>query len=186
MIAALQEAGLSVAQIKEGLSKVKIPGRVEKIKEINDCMLYIDYAHNGMSLKNVLQTFRLYHPKRLVVLFGCGGNRDKGRRFEMGKIAGMYADFTVITMDNPRFESPDCIVKDIEKGIKKTKGSYRIIYNRKEAIRYVLMNRTQGDIIVIAGKGHETYQEINGIRYKMDDRELISEVVKELNNYNNR
>jgi len=185
-IAALRYLSFSYTQIVKGFECVSVPGRMEKIGDFKDCMLYIDYAHNGMSLKSVLETFRSYEPKRLVVIFGCGGNRAKERRSEMGKAAGEGADLTIITTDNPRYESPLRIIKDIENGIKKTKASYQIIPDRKEAIRFAIRNREKGDIILIAGKGHETYQEINGVRLNMDDRQLIDEIIQEMNNENNR
>lgn len=175
VIAALRYLKLTEERIVDGLKNVKIPGRMEKI---NGCMLYIDYAHNGMSLKSVLTTLREYEPKRIVVVFGCGGDRARDRRFEMGKAAGESADLTIITTDNPRYESPGQIIKDIEKGIKKTKGRYKVIPDRREAIRYAIENQREGDIILIAGKGHETYQEIKGIRYEMDDRRIVTECMQ--------
>lgn len=177
VIAALRYLRLTERQIVDGLKKVSIPGRMEKV---NDCMLYIDYAHNGMSLKSVLTTLRAYDPDRIIVVFGCGGNRARDRRYEMGEAAGKYADFTIITTDNPRYESPEHIIRDIEKGMKKTKGSYKIISDRQEAILYAIQNQQPGDVILIAGKGHETYQEIKGIRYEMDDRALVREALKRL------
>lgn len=182
VIAVLRKLGITNEEIILGMQQVKIPGRLEKIEGIYDCMLYIDYAHNGMSLKKVLQMFRSYEPERMVVIFGCGGDRAKDRRYDMGRVAGEYADLTIITTDNPRYESPAQIIKDIEKGIKKTKGIYQIIPDRKQAIRYAIENRKSGDVILIAGKGHETYQEIKGIRYKMDDRQLIAAIIQEMNN----
>lgn len=177
VIAALRYLGIKQGQIIEGMKNVNIPGRMEKI---NDCMLYIDYAHNGMSLKSVLITLRVYRPGRIIVIFGCGGNRAKERRYEMGETAGKYADFTIITTDNPRYESPEHIIKDIEKGMKKTKGSYKIIPDRQEAIYYAIQNQQPGDVILIAGKGHEVYQEIKGVRYEMDDRRLVREALQRL------
>ena len=169
---------LTDKQIAEGMGNIRIPGRMERIK---NRMLYIDYAHNGMSLKSALETLREYEPKRIIVVFGCGGDRDRNRRYEMGAAAGKYADITIITTDNPRYEDPERIIKDIEKGLKKTKGSYKIIPDRKDAIRFAIENWEQGDVILIAGKGHETYQEIKGIRYKMDDRQIINEILQEMN-----
>jgi len=177
VIAALRYLGIKQVQIIEGMKNVNIPGRMEKI---NDCMLYIDYAHNGMSLKSVLITLRVYRPGRIIVIFGCGGNRAKERRYEMGETAGKYADFTIITTDNPRYESPEHIIKDIERGMKKTKGSYKIIPDRQEAIYYAIQNQQPGDVILIAGKGHEDYQEIKGVRYEMDDRRLVREALQRL------
>ena len=166
MIAALQ-----VAQTK---------GRIEKIKVSDDFTLMIDYAHNAMSLESLLSTLKEYDPKRLVCVFGCGGNRSKLRRFDMGEVSGRLADLTVITSDNPRFEDPLDIIADIRTGISKTSGAYVEIPDRKEAIRYVIEHGQAGDVIVLAGKGHEDYQEIKGVKYPMDERVLIREVLEEL------
>jgi UDP-N-acetylmuramoyl-L-alanyl-D-glutamate--2,6-diaminopimelate ligase len=140
----------------------------------------IDYAHNAMSLESLLETLREYHPERLVCVFGCGGNRSKLRRYEMGEVSGNLADLTVITSDNPRFEEPQDIIDDIKIGMAKTSGKYVEISDRKEAIRYVIENGRKGDVIVLAGKGHEDYQEIKGKKYPMDERVLIQEVLAEL------
>ena len=142
--------------------------------------LMIDYAHNAMALESILETLKEYRPHRLVCLFGCGGNRSKERRFEMGEVSGKLADLTIITSDNPRFEEPLDIIADIQKGIAKTSGRHVDIADRKEAIRYAIENAEDGDIIVLAGKGHEDYQEIKGVKYPMDERVLIKEVVAEL------
>lgn len=165
-------------ELLKEIGRIHIPGRMEQICEIKDSVLYIDYAHNGTSLRNVLETLRQYEPKRLVLVFGCGGNRSRQRRFLMGEVAGEYADEVIITTDNPRFESPQSIVKDIEKGIRKAKGSYRVILDRKEAVAYVIRHRQPGDVILLAGKGHETYQEIKGVRYELDDRDLVKEALR--------
>lgn len=122
----------------------------------------IDYAHNAMALESLLTTLREYRPHRLVCLFGCGGNRSRLRRYEMGEVSGRLADLTVITSDNPRFEEPQDIIEDIKTGICKTDGVYVEICDRKEAIAYVISHAEEGDIIVLAGKGHEDYQEIKG------------------------
>ena len=164
-------AALSVAQTK---------GRIEKVKVSDDFTLMIDYAHNAMSLESLLSTLREYEPKRLVCLFGCGGNRSRLRRYEMGEVSGRLADLTVITSDNPRFEEPQAIVDDIKTGIAKTDGKYVEILDRKEAIRYVIEHGQPGDVIVLAGKGHEDYQEICGVKHPMDERVLIREVLEEL------
>ena len=132
-----------------------------------------------MALKSLLSTLKAYHPNRLICLFGCGGNRSKLRRFEMGEVSGKYADFTIITSDNPRFEEPLDIMNDIETGMKKTDGKYIKIADRKEAIRYAIDNGEHGDIIVLAGKGHEDYQEIKGVKYPMDERDLIKDILSE-------
>lgn len=132
----------------------------------------VDYAHNAMSLKSLLTTIREYEPKRLICLFGCGGNRSRDRRFEMGEISSRYADLTVVTTDNPRYEKPEDIIEDIIVGVKKSGGAYIAIPDRKEAIEYCIKNAQEGDVIIIAGKGHEDYQEICGVKHHMDDREM--------------
>ena len=150
------------------------------IKVSDEFTLMIDYAHNAMSLKSLLSTLREYEPGRLVCLFGCGGNRARSRRFEMGEVSGQMADFTIITSDNPRYEDPQAIIDDIKTGISKTDGKYVEIIDRKEAIRYAIEHGRPRDVIVLAGKGHEDYQEIKGVKYPMDERNLIAEVLQEL------
>lgn len=171
--AVLRALQIPESGIFPALEKVQVPGRMEAVPAPSDCRILIDYAHNAMSLQQSLRTIRDYHPARLVVIFGCGGNRSRERRFTMGETAGKYADFTIITTDNPRYESPQAIMEDIEQGIKRTDGSYIVIEDRQEAIGYAIEMRETGDVILIAGKGHETYQEIQGVRYPMDDRELV-------------
>ena len=162
------------------LEVVQTKGRIEKVKVSDDFTLMIDYAHNAMSLESLLTTLKEYNPKRLVCLFGCGGNRSKLRRYEMGEVSGNLADLTIITSDNPRDEEPQAIIDDIKVGIAKTDGKYVEIIDRKEAIRYVIENGRPGDVIVLAGKGHEDYQEICGVKHPMDERVLIAEVLEEL------
>lgn len=171
----ISEEGMLLA-----LSKVTVKGRVEPIRISDSFTLMIDYAHNAMSLKSLLTTLREYHPNRLVCMFGCGGNRSRDRRFEMGKISSEFADLTVITSDNPRFEEPETIIADIVEGVKQRKGAYVSIVNRKEAIRHCILTAQDGDIIVLAGKGHEDYQEINGVKYPLDERVLIAEIMQEI------
>jgi UDP-N-acetylmuramoyl-L-alanyl-D-glutamate--2,6-diaminopimelate ligase len=137
----------------------------------------IDYAHNAMSLESLLTTMKEYNPKRLVCMFGCGGNRAKSRRYEMGEISSNLADLTVVTSDNPRFEEPQDIIDDIIIGVKKGPGKYVEIINRKDAIKYCIDNAIEGDVIVLAGKGHEDYQEIKGEKHHMDERELIQDIL---------
>ncbi len=166
-------------RMKEALLKAHVKGRIEMIPISPAFSLMIDYAHNAMALESLLTTLKEYQPKRLVCLFGCGGNRSKLRRFEMGEVSGKLADLTIITSDNPRFEKPEDIIADIRTGIEKTAGEYIEIVNRKEAIAYAIHNAKQGDIIVLAGKGHEDYQEIEGKKYPMDERVLIQEILEE-------
>lgn len=168
--------GIDSRYIIKGLMDVKIKGRVESVPCPGDFSVFIDYAHNAVSMESVLSTLRQYSPSRLVVLFGAGGNRPKIRRYEMGEVAGKLADLSIITSDNPRNENPMDIIKDIEIGINKTDGKYTIIPDRKEAIKYAVDNAQKGDIILLAGKGHEDYQEINGIKYPMDERIIIREI----------
>lgn len=167
-------------KIKEALKKAKVKGRIEMIRVSDDFTLMIDYAHNAMSLESLLTTLKEYDPKRLVCLFGCGGNRSKDRRYEMGETSGRLADLTIITSDNPRFEEPQAIIDDIKVGIGRTSGKYVEICDRKEAIKYAIEHGQPGDVIVLAGKGHEDYQEIKGVKYPMDERVLIAEVLEEL------
>ena len=178
-IAVCKNLGISNEVINAVLPKGFVKGRIEMIHVSDDYTLMIDYAHNAMALESLLTTLREYAPKRLVALFGCGGNRAKSRRFEMGEVSGNLADLTVITSDNPRFEEPLDIIADIKTGIDKTSGKYVEIPDRKEAIRYCILNGQPGDIIVLAGKGHEDYQEICGQKYPMDERVLISEIMDE-------
>ena len=174
--------GVSMEDIKKSLHCAKVKGRIEMIKVSDDFTLMIDYAHNAMALKSLLTTLKAYDPGRLVCLFGCGGNRSRQRRFEMGEVSGMLADLTVITSDNPRFEEPEAIMADIVTGIEKTKGEYVKICDRREAIEYVITHGRPGDIIVLAGKGHEDYQEIRGVHYPMDERVIIQEILEKYKN----
>ncbi len=183
-IAACRHFGVSDEDIRLSLRETKVKGRIEMVKVSDEFTLLIDYAHNAMSLQSLLETLREYDPGRLVCLFGCGGNRSKLRRYEMGEVSGKLADLTVITSDNPRREDPQAIIDDIKEGIGRTDGRYVEIADRKEAIRYVIGHGRPGDIIVLAGKGHEDYQEINGKKYHMDERELIREAVISLSKQN--
>ncbi|MBQ1193321.1 MAG: UDP-N-acetylmuramoyl-L-alanyl-D-glutamate--2,6-diaminopimelate ligase [Lachnospiraceae bacterium] len=167
--------------MEEVLSTIRVKGRVEIIPVSPKYTLMIDYAHNAMSLEALLKCIREYNPKRIVTLFGCGGNRDRSRRFEMGEVSSKFSDFTVVTSDNPRFEEPEEIINDIIQGIQKADGKYIMISDRRKAIKYVIENGEEGDVIILAGKGHEDYQEIKGIKYPMDERDIIAEVKKELN-----
>ncbi len=179
-IAVCEHFNVSADDLREALKVVKTKGRIEMVPVSKDFILMIDYAHNAMSLESLLLTLKEYHPKRLVCVFGCGGNRSRLRRYEMGEVSGRLADLTVITSDNPRFEEPQAIIDDIKVGMGRTDGAYVEICDRKEAIRYVIEHGQKGDVIVLAGKGHEDYQEIKGKKYPMDERDLIREVLQEL------
>ncbi len=162
-----------------GLDEATVKGRVEPVKVPGGYTLLIDYAHNAVSMENVLTTLREYKPNRLITLFGAGGNRPKIRRYEMGEISGKLSDLSVLTADNSRFENVMDIIKDIETGIHKTNGKYIVIPDRREAIRYCMKTAKPGDIVVLAGKGHEDYQEIRGVKHHLDEREVIADILKE-------
>ena len=179
-VAICNHYGVDMEVMKKALLNASVKGRIELVHVSDDFTLMIDYAHNAMSLESLLTTLKEYEPGRLVCLFGCGGNRSKLRRYEMGEVSGKLADLTIITSDNPRFEEPQAIIDDIKTGIGKTDGKYIEIIDRKEAIRYAISHGQPGDIIVLAGKGHEDYQEIKGKKYPMDERVLIAEVLEEL------
>ncbi|MCR5624572.1 MAG: UDP-N-acetylmuramoyl-L-alanyl-D-glutamate--2,6-diaminopimelate ligase [Lachnospiraceae bacterium] len=170
--------GVSEEDIKNALVGIHVRGRVQMVNVSKDFTIMVDYAHNAMSLQSLLETLREYNPKRLVCLFGCGGNRSRDRRFEMGEISSKLADLTIATSDNPRFEEPEDILNDVVTGIKKADGEYVTIIDRYEAIEYALKNALPGDVIVVAGKGHEDYQEIRGVKHHMDDVEMIKKAAK--------
>lgn len=172
------EMGIADEFILKGLETVKVKGRVEVYPVKSNYTLLIDYAHNAVSMENVLTTLREYKPHRLITMFGAGGNRPKARRYEMGEVSGKLSDLSVITEDNSRFEDVNDIIADIKVGIDKTDGEYVIVPNRVDAIRYCIENAQPGDIIVLAGKGHEDYQEIKGVKYHLDEREVIADILK--------
>jgi UDP-N-acetylmuramoyl-L-alanyl-D-glutamate--2,6-diaminopimelate ligase len=179
-IAVTKLLGIDPAYIKKALSEVKVKGRVEPVNVSDQFTVLIDYAHNGVSMESVLEMIQGYHPKRIVSLFGCGGNRSRDRRYDMGEISGNMADYSILTADNSRYEDVHAIISDIVKGIEKTNGDYITISDRREAIKYSIQHALPGDIVLILGKGHEDYQEINGVRYPFDERVVIWEVVQEL------
>ncbi len=171
--------GVSNEEIIKALADIHVRGRVELVPVSKRFSVMLDYAHNAMSLESLLTTLKEYNPGRLVCIFGCGGNRSRSRRFEMGEVSSRLSDLTIVTSDNPRFEEPQDIVNDIIEGVKRGPGRYVEIVDRKEAIRYGIEHALEGDIIVIAGKGHEDYQEIKGVKHHMDDRELIRDAAAE-------
>ena len=172
--------GASVENVIEGLEEVRVPGRSEMVPNDRNLTVMVDYAHSPASLESILKAVKAYTKGKVICVFGCGGDRDRTKRPIMGEIAGKNAGYTVITSDNPRTENPKEIVKEIEEGIKKTKGKYIVIVDRKKAIEHAIRQAKRNDIVVIAGKGHETYQEINGEHHHFDDREIASEVMKSL------
>jgi UDP-N-acetylmuramoyl-L-alanyl-D-glutamate--2,6-diaminopimelate ligase len=165
---------ISDKAIIAGLSSVKTRGRTEIINTPSDYTLMIDFAHNAVSMKSILMTLREYKPNRLVVLFGAGGERSKGRRCEMGKIAGKLADFSILTSDNPRSEDVLDIIDDIKKALDKTRANYAVFPDRADAINHCIRIANKGDIIVLAGKGHENYQYTKKGKEYFDEREVIS------------
>ncbi len=178
--AVCREFGVSVQALQAGLQEVKVKGRVEPVPVPGNYTLLIDYAHNAVSMENILTTLREYNPHRLVCLFGAGGNRARARRFEMGEISGKLADLSVITADNSRDEDVMDILADIKTGLAKTNGKFVEIPDRREAIRYCIEHAEEGDIIVLAGKGHEDYQEIHGVKRHFDEREIVRDILEDL------
>lgn len=176
-IAVCLNFNITKEQIFSGLNEVKVKGRVEPVNVPGNYTLLIDYAHNAVSMENVLETLREYKPKRLITLFGAGGNRPRDRRYEMGEISGKLSDLSVITEDNSRFENVMDIIEDIKTGINKTDGKYVVIPDRTDAIRYCIENAQDGDVIVLAGKGHEDYQDKNGKKTHYDEREVIADIL---------
>lgn len=173
-------AGIPQQAILEGLSRVQVKGRVEMLPVSKDYYLIIDYAHNEVSTRSVLTTLLEYHPKRLICVYGGGGNRSKLRRYDMGEVTGEMADLCVLTCDNPRDEEIRDINADIKVGLAKSGGKYIEIDDRKEAIAYCMTHAKPGDMIVLLGKGHENYQEIKGVKYHFDEREAVAEILEEL------
>ncbi len=179
-ICVAQKFGISPEVVKEALAQVRVPGRSELVDNKKEIPIMIDYAHSPESLENILQAVKSYTRGKVISVFGCGGDRDSGKRPIMGEISGRIADYTFITSDNPRTEDPQKIVEQIEEGIKKTKGNYKVIVDRKEAIKEAIQMATKRDIVVLAGKGHEPYQEINGVKYPFDERIIVREIIEEL------
>lgn len=169
--------GCSTENIKTALENVKVPGRSELVDNKLGLTIMVDYAHSPESLENILQAVKSYTRGKVISVFGCGGDRDSGKRPIMGEISGKIATYTIITSDNPRTENPEEIVKQIEEGIKKTKAKYECIVDRTEAIKKAIQIADKTDIIVLAGKGHETYQEINHEKHHYDEREIIKEII---------
>lgn len=176
-IAITTKLGCGAEEIKEALLDLKVPGRSELVENKKELTIMIDYAHSPESLENILSAVKSYTKGRVISLFGCGGDRDSGKRPLMGEISGKIADFTIITSDNPRTEDPEKIVKQIEEGMKKTKGKYICIVDRIEAIKYAIKMANKNDIIVLAGKGHEPYQEINGVKHPFDERIIVNDII---------
>ncbi len=172
--------GATADNIKDALLDIRVPGRSELVDNKLGLTIMIDYAHTPTSLEKILSSVKIYTKGRVISVFGCGGDRDKNKRPMMGEVSGRVADYTIITSDNPRTEDPEQIVKDVEEGIKKTNGKYECIVDRVEAIRKAIKMANKRDIIVLAGKGHEQYQEINKKRYPFDEVEIVNKIIDEI------
>lgn len=178
-VSVLSFLNLPKDRICHGLEHLSVNGRMEIVHTSEKCTVIVDYAHNAVSMESLLNTLRDYHPKRLICVFGCGGNRSKDRRTSMGDSAGRLADFTILTADNSRYEKTEDIIADIRESLEKTGGRFIEIPDRREAIRYSISHAQAGDLIAVIGKGHEDYQEINGERHHFSDREEVLAAVKE-------
>ena len=176
-----KKLGIDPETIKEALININVPGRSEMVDNKLEIPIMIDYAHSPESLQNILQAVKSYTRGRVISVFGCGGDRDTRKRPVMGEISGRIADYTIITSDNPRTEKPEDITSQIEAGIKKTKGKYEVIVDRTEAMKKAISMANKSDIIVLAGKGHEPYQEIDGKKYDFDERVIVREIIENMN-----
>ena len=173
--------GAQMDAISGALGALRVPGRNEVVELNKTFTVIVDYAHTPASLEAILSSAKKYTKGRIICVFGCGGNRDKEKRAMMGEISGRLADFTIITTDNPRDEKPSKIIEDIESGIKQTRGLYKCIENRRQAIRFAMRIAWKSDVIIIAGKGHETYQEVeNGKKLYFDDKEIVRKIAEEM------
>ena len=176
-ICVAKKIGIASDKVIEALADIRVPGRSEMVPNKKEIPIMIDYAHSPESLQNILSAVKSYTRGKVISVFGCGGDRDKAKRPIMGEISGRIADFTFITSDNPRTEKPETIVQEIEEGIKKTKGKYKVVVDRTDAIKEAIAMATKLDIIVLAGKGHEPYQEINGEKFPYDERIIVNEII---------
>lgn len=172
--------GIDLQTIVKGIENIKeVDGRYNTYKSIKGYTIVVDYAHTPDGLDNILKSLRPLTDKKLISVFGCGGNRDVAKRAIMGQISGELADITILTSDNPRFEDPNAIIEQIELGLKKLTDNYIKIENRKNAIEYAMKIAKQGDVILIAGKGQETYQDIKGVKHHFSDKEIVQEILSE-------
>lgn len=180
-ISCLTLTGIDSSSILHALKKIQVDGRTEVAFKNSKISVLVDYAHNEMAMENLLSTLREYKPKRLVVVFGCGGNRSKDRRYGMGKAAAEFADLSILTADNSRFEETEDIINDIKSTLVPAGGAFVEIPDRRDAIEYAMINAQDGDMIAVIGKGHEDYQEVKGVRTHFLDREVIEETASKYN-----
>ena len=179
VIACACALGISLDDCAAALDTAKpVKGRAEVLETDGDYTILIDYAVTPDAIDNILTTVREFAPARLVFLFGCGGDRDRGKRPKMGRIAGQKADFVIVTSDNPRTEDPEAIIADILPGLKETRTPYVVRPDRREAIAYAIENHCPGDVIILCGKGHEDYQIIGKTKVHMDEREIVAEILE--------
>lgn len=179
-IAVAGELGIPAQAVTDAMAHLKIKGRLEMVYNTEQLKVCVDFAHNGYSTRNLLEALREYRPRRLVCIFGADGNRAISRRTEMGEASGRLADLSIVTSGHNRWETFENICKDIMVGMEPTGGKYLVIPNRKEAIRYAIENRQDGDLITIIGLGHETYQEEMGVKYPYSDSEYVLGLIQEL------
>mgnify|MGYP001115079233 FL=1 len=165
--------GCTYDQIEKGLCKTVVRGRNESVDVGKDFSVILDYAHNEVSIESIFRTLSHYRKGRIITVFGCGGNRSKLRRFAMGDIISRNSNLTIVTSDNPRFEKLDDIISDIMSGIKEPKGEVTIIKDRRQAIYHALSLAKKDDIVLIVGKGNQDYEEIEGVKYPFDEREVV-------------
>lgn len=184
-IAAALIEGVPLESVRRSLEAVPgVPGRVESVSAGQKFAVIVDYAHTPDGLENVLRAVKEFADKRIICVFGCGGDRDRGKRPIMGEIASRYADYVIVTSDNPRSENPDTIMLDIEVGLQKASvptSRYVLIGDRRDAIKKAVEMASQGDVVLIAGKGHETYQIIGGVTHEFDDRQVAKDAIRGIN-----
>lgn len=171
--------GVGPRVICRGLESVRsVPGRAELLDTGTNYKVILDYSHSPDALENILVAAREFTRKRVIVVFGCGGDRDHGKRPLMGAVAGRLADYSILTSDNPRSEDPMSILQAVERGMKTTSGQYEVCENRRDAIARALKMAAEGDVVILAGKGHETYQEISGVKRKFDEKQIVRELLE--------
>lgn len=179
-VSCLYALGFSPKAIAEGLKAAQgVKGRIEVVPLDKEYTVIIDYAHTPDGLLNIINTIRGFAKGRVVTLFGCGGDRDKTKRPIMGEIAGRLSDFCIVTSDNPRTEEPKAIIDDIIEGISKTGCEYAVVENRFDAIEYALDNAKKDDVVLLAGKGHETYQILKDRTIVFDEREIVTKLLQD-------